>query len=71
MREGRKTTVQPLGTNAERETETQGMARAIMDFDEQMGISLEAARGMHRQLPAYGVGRGGPQDCLSKFLLVY
>ena len=43
MREGRKTMVQPLGTNAERETETQGMARAIMDFDEQMGLGSEAA----------------------------
>jgi hypothetical protein len=41
MREGRKTVVQPLGTNAERETETQGMARAIMDFDEQMGLGSE------------------------------
>ena len=43
MREGRKTAVQPLGTNAERETETQGMARAILDFDEQMGIDSDAA----------------------------
>ena len=43
MREGRKTVVQPLGTNAKRETETQGMARAIMDFDEQMGVGSEAA----------------------------
>ena len=43
MREGRKTVVQPLGTNAERETETQGMARALLDFDEQMGLGPEAA----------------------------
>ncbi|PPQ73039.1 LOW QUALITY PROTEIN: hypothetical protein CVT26_014657 [Gymnopilus dilepis] len=43
MREGRKTVVQPLGTNAERETEIQGMARAILDFDEQMGVGAEAA----------------------------
>ncbi|KAF8809191.1 hypothetical protein BYT27DRAFT_7284261 [Phlegmacium glaucopus] len=43
MREGRKTVVQPLGTNSERETETQGMARAIMDFDEQMGLGSEEA----------------------------
>jgi len=43
MHEGRKTMVQPLGTNAERETETQGMAQAIMDFDEQMGLGSEAA----------------------------
>ena len=43
MCEGWKTVVQPLGMNAERETETQGMARAIMDFDEQMGINSKAA----------------------------
>ena len=43
MREGRKTVVQPLGTNAEREIETQGMARTIMDFDKQMGLGSEAA----------------------------
>ena len=43
MCKGRKTIVQPLGTNAEQETETQGMARAIMDFDKQMGIGSEAA----------------------------
>ena len=43
MREGRKTIVQPLGTNAEREIETQGMARALLDFDEQMGLGPEAA----------------------------
>ena len=43
MREGRKTVVQPLGTNAEKEIETQGMARAILDFDEQMGVEPEAA----------------------------
>jgi hypothetical protein len=43
MRDGRKTMVQPLGTNAERETETQGMARAILDFDKQMGIGSEAS----------------------------
>ena len=43
MREGRKTIVQPLGTNAEREIETQGMARALLDFDEQMGLGSDAA----------------------------
>ncbi|KAF8159999.1 hypothetical protein B0H34DRAFT_797183 [Crassisporium funariophilum] len=43
MCEGRKTVVQPLGTNAEREIETQGMARALRDFDEQMGVVPEAA----------------------------
>jgi hypothetical protein len=39
MREGRKTVVRPLG---KRETEAQGMARAIMDFDEQMGIGSDS-----------------------------
>jgi len=43
MHEGWKTVVQPLGTNAERETKTQGMAQAIMDFDKQMGIDSKAA----------------------------
>jgi len=46
MREGRKTMVQPLGTNTEREIETQGMARAILDFDEQMGLGPEAAENL-------------------------
>jgi len=35
---GRKTTVQPLGTNAERETENHGMLRAVLDFEQQMGL---------------------------------
>lgn len=43
MCKGQRTIVQPLGTNAERKTETQGMARAIIDFDKQMGIGSEAA----------------------------
>ncbi|KAK7050355.1 hypothetical protein R3P38DRAFT_2604844 [Favolaschia claudopus] len=38
----RKSVMQPLGTNAERETETQGMMRAILDFMNQMGLD-EAA----------------------------
>ncbi|KAJ7142580.1 hypothetical protein C8R44DRAFT_865908 [Mycena epipterygia] len=36
-----KTPVQPTGTNGEREVETQGMARAIQDFDAQMGVEPE------------------------------
>ncbi|KAJ7635908.1 hypothetical protein B0H17DRAFT_1279587 [Mycena rosella] len=32
----------PLGTNAERETETQGMMRAILDFMKQMGLDETA-----------------------------
>ncbi|KAJ7162019.1 hypothetical protein C8R46DRAFT_1282301 [Mycena filopes] len=38
MRADRKTTCQPFGTNSERSTETQGMHRAIQDFDNQAGI---------------------------------
>ncbi|KAF8212894.1 hypothetical protein K438DRAFT_2167933 [Mycena galopus ATCC 62051] len=38
MREGRKTKCQPLGTNSERSTETQGMAQAIADFESQIGL---------------------------------
>jgi hypothetical protein len=43
MREGRRTVVQPLGTNGEREIETHGMARALRDFDTQMGLDEDAA----------------------------
>ncbi|EDR04537.1 uncharacterized protein LACBIDRAFT_330448 [Laccaria bicolor S238N-H82] len=67
MREGRKTVVQPLGTNAERETETQGMARAIMDFDEQMGIDSRAAD----RLLSWNGGDGASYAaalCLQKYL---
>ncbi|KAK7021767.1 hypothetical protein VNI00_017278 [Paramarasmius palmivorus] len=38
-----ETEIQPLGTNAERETETQGMARSIADFDQQMGYTQESS----------------------------
>ncbi len=38
MRNGQKTWVQPLGTNAEREIETKGMKQCMLDFDAQMGI---------------------------------
>lgn len=51
MREGRKTVIQPLGTNAEKETETQGMMRAMLDFEKQMGLDAKAMEGlilMHR-----------------------
>ncbi|KAF7293112.1 hypothetical protein MKEN_01468500 [Mycena kentingensis (nom. inval.)] len=40
--EDRKTVMQPLGTNAERETETQGMMRALLDFEGQMGLDEKA-----------------------------
>ncbi|KAJ7602744.1 hypothetical protein DFH06DRAFT_1351097 [Mycena polygramma] len=38
----RKSVMQPLGTNAERETETQGMKRALLDFEKQMGLDEKA-----------------------------
>ncbi|KAK7028578.1 hypothetical protein R3P38DRAFT_2525871 [Favolaschia claudopus] len=41
-----KTVVQPLGTNAERETETQGMMRAMLDFEAQMGLDEKAMEGL-------------------------
>lgn len=43
MRAGRKTVVQPLGTNGEREVENQGMIRAVLDFEQQMGIGAESS----------------------------
>jgi hypothetical protein len=41
----RKTVVQPLGTNAERETETQGMMHAMLNFEKQMGLDETAMEG--------------------------
>jgi hypothetical protein len=38
----RKTTVQPLGTNGEREVEIHGMDKALRDFDQQMMITKES-----------------------------
>ncbi|THV03692.1 hypothetical protein K435DRAFT_558769, partial [Dendrothele bispora CBS 962.96] len=46
MEEGRKTQVQPLGTNAKNEMSTQGMKRAIIDFDEQKGLQPDAFKDM-------------------------
>ncbi|KAJ6628266.1 hypothetical protein B0H10DRAFT_1778257 [Mycena sp. CBHHK59/15] len=46
LRRGRKTVVQPLGTNAERETETQGMMRAMLDFESQIGLDEKAMEGL-------------------------
>ncbi|KAK1228298.1 hypothetical protein PQX77_008662 [Marasmius sp. AFHP31] len=43
MRDGRKTVVQPLGTNAEKEIETAGMVRALDDFHTQAGSKPEYA----------------------------
>ncbi|KAJ6544910.1 hypothetical protein B0H10DRAFT_2244047 [Mycena sp. CBHHK59/15] len=46
LHKGRKTVMQPLGTNAERETETQGMMRALLDFENQMGLDEKAMEGL-------------------------
>ena len=43
MHSGRKTWVQPLGMNSELEIQTQGMHRAILDFEGQMGITEDSA----------------------------
>ncbi|KAJ7799790.1 hypothetical protein B0H13DRAFT_1673295, partial [Mycena leptocephala] len=42
MRDGRKAKCQPLSTNSERSTETQGMRQAVKDFDGQTGIDSDA-----------------------------
>ncbi|KAJ7206105.1 hypothetical protein GGX14DRAFT_644132 [Mycena pura] len=41
MREGRKSRGQPVGTNSEHSTETQGMERALADFARQIGLNPE------------------------------
>ena len=38
--------MQPLGTNAEKETETQGMMWAILDFENQMGLDDKSMEGL-------------------------
>ncbi|KAJ7768603.1 hypothetical protein DFH07DRAFT_1007816 [Mycena maculata] len=38
----RTSIMQPLGTNAEHSTETQGMMRALLDFEKQMGLDEKA-----------------------------
>ncbi|KAL0563870.1 hypothetical protein V5O48_018192, partial [Marasmius crinis-equi] len=43
MRDGRKTKVQPLGTNSEKEMETSGMASCLHDFFSQSGVKPEHA----------------------------
>ncbi|THU81361.1 hypothetical protein K435DRAFT_693751 [Dendrothele bispora CBS 962.96] len=55
MREGRKSTVVPLGTNSEREIETEGMKRAIHDFLEQSGLHPECGS----EFIAWVAGDGG------------
>ncbi|KAK7450181.1 hypothetical protein VKT23_013064 [Stygiomarasmius scandens] len=55
MEKGRKTEVQPLGTNSEREMETQGMKQAILDFDKQKGLKPE----LFKDLLDWYTGDGG------------
>ncbi|THU99509.1 hypothetical protein K435DRAFT_939012 [Dendrothele bispora CBS 962.96] len=55
MREGRKTVLVPLGTNSEREIETEGMKRSIHDFLQQSGFKPEYAS----HLIAWFGGDGG------------
>ncbi|KAJ7458253.1 hypothetical protein FB451DRAFT_1406554 [Mycena latifolia] len=43
---GRINVVQPLGTNAEKSTETQGMMRALLDSWAQMGLDEKALEGL-------------------------
>ncbi|KAL0573741.1 hypothetical protein V5O48_008217 [Marasmius crinis-equi] len=43
MRDGRKTVVQPLGTNSEKEIETAGLVRCLDDFQKQAGFKPEYA----------------------------
>lgn len=43
MRDGRKTWVQPLGSNCENEIATQGMHTALLDFEKQLGVKAESA----------------------------
>ncbi|KAJ6622557.1 hypothetical protein B0H10DRAFT_2214204 [Mycena sp. CBHHK59/15] len=44
LRRNRRTVAQPLMTNAERETETAGMMRAMLDFEGQMGLDEQAMK---------------------------
>ncbi|KAJ7116268.1 hypothetical protein C8R43DRAFT_1078116 [Mycena crocata] len=46
MRDGRITPFQPLSSNSERETSTQGMDRASEDFDVQVGIDPKVDSGL-------------------------
>ncbi|KAJ6487520.1 hypothetical protein DFH09DRAFT_1252793 [Mycena vulgaris] len=46
MREGRITPFQPLSTNGERETSTQGLERAVNDFDVQRGTDPAVDSGL-------------------------
>ncbi|KAJ6616866.1 hypothetical protein B0H10DRAFT_1948735 [Mycena sp. CBHHK59/15] len=46
MREGRTGNFQPLGTNSDHSTETQGMARAILDLAGQMAIDPDETKGL-------------------------
>lgn len=45
LRDGRKSEIQPLGTNSENEMETKGMFNCLRDFETQMGYTLENMKG--------------------------
>ncbi|THV05746.1 hypothetical protein K435DRAFT_790011 [Dendrothele bispora CBS 962.96] len=61
MRDGRKSTLIPLGTNSEKEIQTEGMKRAIHDFLLQSGFPAESASKtyyystLHNLLPTIGI----------------
>ncbi|KAJ6550402.1 hypothetical protein DFH09DRAFT_1501362 [Mycena vulgaris] len=46
LRRNRRTIAQPLMTNAEKEVETPGMMRAMLDFEGQMGLDEKAMEGL-------------------------
>ncbi|KAJ7738954.1 hypothetical protein B0H16DRAFT_1694642 [Mycena metata] len=60
MRDGRKTPVQPLSTNSEHELTSQGLERAIYDFDGQIGIEREIDDGKFRnKIPLLEIWHNG------------
>ncbi|KAJ7093572.1 hypothetical protein C8R44DRAFT_646089 [Mycena epipterygia] len=59
MRVGRKTPFQPLRTNSDRETDTQGLDRGIGDFDTQVGIDPEHDSGLLRWIRRDGATYAG------------
>lgn len=51
-----KTVIQPLGTNAEKEVETQGMMRAVLDFEGQMGLDASVMENSEHLFGIWGDG---------------
>ncbi|KAK7006681.1 hypothetical protein R3P38DRAFT_2555300 [Favolaschia claudopus] len=69
-----KTILQPLGTNAERETTTQGMQQALLDFDQQMGIEPEKSDNILRWVRGDGASHAtimGLKKYVSTSLNIY